>query len=346
MNSCVQCGHQLGIGRFCINCGHPVGQPVDAPPDWRTDTVERPRVTDPPPEPVLPPPATDPPEAARFPLFADEAAPGPVEATPAPAPPRAEADEPHAHSHRHRRRGPAALLPWLLGLVVLALVAGLGVWLLVGGDSPSTTAEEAEPTAPADPDAEAAPSEPETSDKTDDGGRDRREKSQPTPRGRPENLAPFAAVSAPDSARPSTDTDGRTVQYVADNMVDDSPTTAWRMPGDGTGESITFRFDDPVRLRQVGLVNGYAKTASDSRGQLDWYRGNRRIREVEWTFDDGTVVTQRLRDTRDLQSIRVDRVDTESVTLRVLAVSPPGPGRASRNYTAISSVRLVGAPLG
>lgn len=31
MTSCVRCGNDLGIGRFCLNCGHPVGEPAPAP---------------------------------------------------------------------------------------------------------------------------------------------------------------------------------------------------------------------------------------------------------------------------------------------------------------------------
>ena len=30
MTSCARCGHELGIGRFCLNCGHPVGAPAPA----------------------------------------------------------------------------------------------------------------------------------------------------------------------------------------------------------------------------------------------------------------------------------------------------------------------------
>lgn len=30
MTTCVRCGHELGIGRFCLNCGHPVGEPAPA----------------------------------------------------------------------------------------------------------------------------------------------------------------------------------------------------------------------------------------------------------------------------------------------------------------------------
>lgn len=30
MTTCARCGHDLGIGRFCLNCGHPVGEPLPA----------------------------------------------------------------------------------------------------------------------------------------------------------------------------------------------------------------------------------------------------------------------------------------------------------------------------
>ena len=30
MSTCARCGHELGVGRFCTNCGHPIGQPVPA----------------------------------------------------------------------------------------------------------------------------------------------------------------------------------------------------------------------------------------------------------------------------------------------------------------------------
>ncbi|WP_157953117.1 NADase-type glycan-binding domain-containing protein [Nocardioides allogilvus] len=30
MTTCARCGHDLGVGRFCLNCGHPVGEPVPA----------------------------------------------------------------------------------------------------------------------------------------------------------------------------------------------------------------------------------------------------------------------------------------------------------------------------
>jgi hypothetical protein len=137
------------------------------------------------------------------------------------------------------------------------------------------------------------------------------------------------------------------VTFAATHLLDGDPETCWRTPGDATGKAITFGFAEPIEMSAVGLVNGYAKTASDASGTYDWYAGNRRTLEVEWTFDDGTVLTQDLRQTRRMQTVTLDEgVVTERVTVRLLEVTPPGSGRASRNYTALSEVSLRGAASG
>ncbi len=333
MDVCTQCGQPLGVGRFCTNCGHPVDAPRDASEDdfstWRTDTAERPRVAGP----VEPLPPPEMPQAARYPLYADDiAAPSPAPSEsdrpapviPPPAPP------PTAGPDQDAR----AWLPWAVGIGAMVLVAGIGAWLLFGsgGDDPET-ATPAPTTAPAD--QESPPSEAPSSDKPSPS-------KSPDPSPFASNLAQLATVSAPPPAPPGQGANGEVVRYVATNMVDDIPETTWRMAGDGTGESITFRFERPATLTEVGLVNGYAKVAHDKRGVLDWYHGNRRINAVEWTFDDGTVVRQQLGDTTLMQSVGVKKVETSTVTLRLLEVSPPGRGRASRNYTAISEVSFLG----
>ncbi|HEX6151319.1 NADase-type glycan-binding domain-containing protein, partial [Nocardioides sp.] len=233
-----------------------------------------------------------------------------------------------------RRRGAPPWLPWLVGFGLMLVVAGIGAWLLFGsgGGDPQVASDQPPASSPAEEDS-PPPEEPSP-------------EPSPTKSADPEpfagDLAPFSTVSAPGAAAPGQDADGEVVRYVAANMTDGVPETCWRMAGDGTGESITFRFERPATLTEVGLVNGYAKVASDGRGLLDWYHGNRRIRAVEWTFDDGTVVTQKLRDTTLVQSVRVKKVKSESVTLRLLEVTGPGPGRTSRNYTAISEVSFLG----
>lgn len=226
----------------------------------------------------------------------------------------------------------AGWVPWVAGLTVMLLLAGLGLWLLLGDESAPTATEPAsEP---------ATKEQPSRDTRTPQG----RATVSPAPRVEPQDLTRTAGVQAPRPAPPTRDVSGDPVRFVAGHLLDGRPQTCWRMPGDGTGQSITFTFDTPVELREVGLVNGYAKSARDSRGTLDWYAGNRRTLRVEWTFDDGTLVTQELEESRRMQSVTVDDVVAEQVTMRLIEVSPPGPGRASRNYTAISGVRLFGTP--
>lgn len=309
MRSCTQCGHQLGVGRFCTNCGAPVpGGGAHAA--WRTDTAERQPVAAPAPSRPEPP--------------ADDVRPLPPLV---PEPPR------------HREREPVAWLPWVAGFALLAVLALVGALLLFSGGGDPAAVDELQTS-----------QEPRTGGERSGGtpgdSAPESETGEPSGPGPAEDLAPTAEVSAPPPAPASRDLEGAVVQYVAANLVDGNPGTCWRMPGDGTGASITFRFDDPVRLSQVGLVNGYAKRSTDGQGILDWYAGNRRIRSVEWTFEDGTVVTQDLQDTTEMQTVDLDDVETEAVTLRLLEVTPPGPGRASRDYTPISDVRIVGATVG
>ena len=116
------------------------------------------------------------------------------------------------------------------------------------------------------------------------------------------------------------------------------PETCWRMPGDGTGEEVRITLGRETRLRTVGLINGYAKTAEG----VDWYHGNRRIKKVEWVFDDGTTVPQKLDDTTAVQSVDVDAT-TRTITLRLVEVSKPGKGPSGRNFTAISDLSLIAA---
>jgi len=331
---CTQCGYELGIGRFCTNCGHPVGAPAtpavagrEAPaPDRRTDTAERPR--------AVPPstPATAPtPPPARSPLYADEEPAAPdTDPGPRPAPSTTSRAR---HVDESRRQGAAAgWVPWVAGLTVMLLLAALGLWLLLAGDDDQVATDRVSA-----PDRTEQPS-------LDPRRPEGRATVSPEPQVVPGDLADAATVQAPAPAPATQDVTGSPVTFVAAHLLDGVPETCWRMPGDGTGESITFRFGGPTEMTEVGLVNGYAKTASTASGSYDWYAGNRRTLQVEWTFDDGTVVTQDLRETRAMQTVALDEgVVTEQVTMRLIEVSPPGTGPASRDYTAISEVSLRGA---
>jgi len=63
---------------------------------------------------------------------------------------------------------------------------------------------------------------------------------------------------------------------------------------------------------------------------------------VDWIFDDGTTFSQSFGSNRTMQQAAIKPVTTDTVRLRITAVSPPGKGRASRDDTAISEVVLIG----
>jgi len=243
-------------------------------------------------------------------------------------PPPADPERPH------RADVPARPLSVALiaGLVTLVLLAVLGAWLFFGvsgGDDPAPVADEtSKPTL-----VPSTPVRPKPSKKP---------KPPPPAKAEPVDLTREVEATAPKTAPPSTDSSGNQVTYGAGQMLDGVPETCWRMPGDGTGSTLTFALPHKAEITELGLINGYAKTAQDASGPLDWYHGNRRILRVVWTFDDGTEISQDLADTTSMQTIEVDHVRTGTVTMTLAEVSPPGTGRAARDYTAISDVSVLG----
>ncbi len=332
--SCARCGAQLSGGRFCTQCGAPVASTPatpsgpsydDTPTNERLHAVPDEATRTGLPEPVTAEPVRPPP------LFRDEVYPQPPPGPPVYAEP--EYPEPAPPP----RRSPGVGL-WIGAAVGLVVVLVLGAFLLLSGggdDNPSTSSSSLIPpkshatdsTPPSSSPASSAPSSGPTS----------------TPTGKPTEVAGLAAASAPAHAPAGVDFAGRTVTYVAPNMVDGIVETCWRTPGDATGMTLTFRLDQPTRITRVGLINGYAKTAVAGGRQYDWYRGDRRVLSVQWVFDDGSTVSQDFAQTQEMQSRRVPPVTTSTVQVRITAVSPPGHGPAARNDTAVSEVSLVGS---
>ncbi|HEX5086477.1 MAG TPA: zinc ribbon domain-containing protein [Nocardioides sp.] len=365
MGSCSSCGHQLGVGRFCTNCGAPVdpstpggttvgttggiaggtaggtaaGSPV-TDDDWRIDTAER---RTPAADPRTPPAAVAPPPPPRYPLYADEVVGytpyGPLNtattstpATPASAPvvlteDSEESQESQAHDaydsgpdygyeydYDEERRSPVL---WILAAALVLVLVAAGWWFLVrdGAD--------------------------ESAD--DHGGSGTSQ--GPTEGSDGDDVASHASAKAPRTAPPNEDVNGDQVSYDASNMLDGVPETAWRAAGNAADMTLVFTLADPTELHRVGMINGYAKTSTDSQGRtFDWYAGNRRIKAVVWQFDDGTKVRQQLQESRELQMTDVPDVVTSKVLLRIVKVSKPGTGNAARDFTAISEVSLVGDP--
>ena len=260
MTTCARCGHELEIGRYCLNCGHPVGEPV--PDD------EHP--------------------------FSD--APLPDQAAP---------------------RTPSGL-PWAIGAVLVVVLFAVLASCLSGDDGSDgdTAVETAQSTS-----TRTAGNPPRAVD-----------------------LTGTVDVTAPKASPATTDLDGERVSYGADRMLDADPTTAWRTAGDATGTTLTFTLPRPSAIRRVGLLNGYAKQVPSDASLVDWYPHNRRILAVEWVFDDGTTVRQDLREKAKLQRLTIDPVTTSTVTVRLLAITPPGEGVLGRDYTAISDILIAGTP--
>ena len=319
MPVCTRCGHDLDIGRFCTNCGHPVESRSPEAPDTPRHTLyadqhaaER--------------------TARSTALYADLYAEQPTHQYD---------HHPAAVTGSHRAVGPTTRV-WpaaLAAVLVLFVVGALGGWLLLGddgveADAPATAADT--PRKPAETPSERSPEPSRTASPSD------RPSDRPSERpARPRDVAAAASVVVPATAEPNQDTAGNTVGYEGANLLDGVPETTWRMPGDGTGETLVVTLGSPTELREVGIVNGYAKTA----GPYDWYAGNRRVLVVTWAMDDGTVVEQELAETRDLQTLELtEPVTTETVTVTLVEVSAPGTGAERRDYTAISELSLVGVP--
>jgi hypothetical protein len=221
-------------------------------------------------------------------------------------------------------------------LAALAVVLGVAVWVGVGHEAAGTLDGSAAPgdavTASADtvsPTSLPAPPETITDAAATDVGAGE-------PAGPAAELSTGATASASSTAPDNVDAAGNPVSYSAGNMVDGDPRTAWRMPGDGRGETVTLTLPSAAHLTQVGLIPGYAKV--DPSNGVDRFPENRRIREVRWRFDDGTTVEQRFSDSPSMQRTAVDAT-TSSVTIELLSSRPGDP---DHNYLPISEVSIVG----
>ena len=159
----------------------------------------------------------------------------------------------------------------------------------------------------------------------------------------PTAAAPAGAVtpretSATCQAPDSEEADQTPIVFAPGNVLDNNPATAWRCDAPATGERLTFTFDGATHLTSVGLIGGYVKV--DPLTGVDRFPQNYRVRQVRWTFSDGTSVTQDLADSREMQTIPVD-VTTTTATLEILATYPPGDVELPREYVPIAEVQFI-----
>lgn len=146
----------------------------------------------------------------------------------------------------------------------------------------------------------------------------------------------IAHAHAGCTAPPGVDSAGNSVRYGADNAVDGVPDTAWRCPGSAHGVTMVLDLGHPVRIGEVGLIPGYAKT--DPVSHLNRYSENNRITRVRWSIG-GTDVVQHLDGSptmRGMHLLRIPPTTASSVRLQIQQVAP-GP----RHTTAISELRVA-----
>ena len=330
----MRCGADLGVGRFCLNCGHRIGEPAPAAP------ASSPASGETTPDPVsLPVQAADP--TAVGPVSAPVAAPV-VAPEPEPGPAQESTWDPRADLLPYEEvdeldvDDPVPGRAWIYWVLAAVLLVGLVYVLLeaFGTDEDGTTATDAttsESSAPAD-DGQDEPTE-------GDGGE---ESAAPRGVGKRIDLARAATFEVPGTAPPTTDFDGNLVAYEASQMHDGDRSTTWRIAGDASGQAVTITLPEPAVVYRVGLVNGYAKQVAG----VDWYPNNRRILSVTWGFDDGTTLEQTFAERPTMQRLKVPPVESSTVTITITSVTPPGSGNLGRDYTAISEVAINGRRAG
>lgn len=156
-------------------------------------------------------------------------------------------------------------------------------------------------------------------------------------------LQPIApsGVEASCTAPAAKDSTGQQVTYEAALVVDGRPETAWRCPGDGVGETLTFTFPVGAKIAGVRMSNGYTKT--DPTTEENLYAQYRRILAVRWQMPDGSYFAQTFSDNgAGQQEIRVPATDASgTVTLTIEQTTDPGVSEASRDAVLISEITFL-----
>lgn len=143
-----------------------------------------------------------------------------------------------------------------------------------------------------------------------------------------------ATCQAPDSV----EANGTPIVFRPSNVLDHNPGSGWRCQAPATGQSLTVSLGAATHLASVGMIGGYDKL--DPLTGVDRWPQNHRVRQVRWTFSDGTTVTQDLADSRGMQSINVD-VTTTSVKIEILSTYPPS-GPDQKQTVVVAEVQLLG----
>jgi hypothetical protein len=135
---------------------------------------------------------------------------------------------------------------------------------------------------------------------------------------------------------------GNPTSYAPELIADGNQATAWRVPGDGVGESVRLDLLGPFTVTEVRILAGYAKNDPCAQNVDRWPQGYR-ASVIDLVFSDGTSERRELADVRELQSLPLSRpVTTESVMVMIVQTRGPTASGAPRPYAAISEVQVIG----
>jgi uncharacterized OB-fold protein len=228
-------------------------------------------------------------------------------------------------------RGSRRLPLWIVAVVILGVLAGVGAVVLpalLKGSGPTTAASDA-PSAAGSGGAAVAASGPSSAPGASDSGTS----ASATP------TLPASAALHLISASASTTLGNNTANYGPGNVIDGSVKTSWQ-EGSPTekGQWIEVGFD-PATVTAVVIRNGYDKSTA-------LFKGNLRLKDVKISIDGGKAISVRLKDTQSAQQI--DLPATPGATrLRITIVSTYASVKTSVSGTpfddaAVSEISVLG----
>ena len=135
--------------------------------------------------------------------------------------------------------------------------------------------------------------------------------------------------------KPQIDNAGRTATYGPEQMLDGKLDTAWveGKGGQGEGEWVVVDFGGARRISALQIYNGYHKN-------VDLFKKNSRVRDVEIVFSDGRSQIATLADRDGPQTINGDgNVSAAWMQIKIRSVY------AGTRYqdTAITELRVIAA---
>src|SRR5215204_5436003 len=140
------------------------------------------------------------------------------------------------------------------------------------------------------------------------------------------------SVTASDVAKPTQHScaNANLVTYEPGKSLDNYADTAWNVYGSGVGESVTLKYDKPVRVRRLGIIPGYDKI--DPCDSTYWFYQQRVIRTAEVRFSDGSTVKANFVRSPRMQFTKMAVTKTNSITITIRDTYPAGDSPMGEDY--------------